>query len=264
MNYTIKKFQEITRISSHNLRYFDKIGLLVPKRDANGYRLYSHAQISQAHMIEILQEARMPNAEIKAVLSDYSSSESIDKIKKAHSELLAYQEKLAQASHFLQKHIQCLDAISTTKENINTPFIEDRAKVEVGILQLQTGNILDFFKKIGDMTEDYSWYLTSNYGFLLKSSDIKPDNYPLATLFCDHPAIIRQSPYTLHAGKFVSMCCAGSLENNVNVMKLKQYALDCGYRLTGDIIIENISGPVIEKKKSDFLIKIMVAIQSDK
>ncbi|HHH0000348.1 TPA: MerR family transcriptional regulator, partial [Yersinia enterocolitica] len=31
MNYTIKKFQEITRISSHNLRYFDKIGLLVPK-----------------------------------------------------------------------------------------------------------------------------------------------------------------------------------------------------------------------------------------
>ncbi|ALG80776.1 hypothetical protein BED35_15980 [Yersinia enterocolitica] len=60
------------------------------------------------------------------------------------------------------------------------------------------------------------------------------------------------------------MCCAGSLENNVNVMKLKQYALDCGYRLTDDIIIENISGPVIEKKKSDFLIKIMVAIQSDK
>ncbi|CAM4467060.1 MerR family transcriptional regulator [Yersinia enterocolitica] len=50
----------------------------------------------------------------------------------------------------------------------------------------------------------------------------------------------------------------------MNVMKLKQYALDCGYRLTDDIIIENISGPVIEKKKSDFLIKIMVAIQSDK
>lgn len=89
----------------------------------------------------------MPNAEIKAVLSDYSSSESIDKIKKAHSKLQVYQEKLAQVSHFLQKHIQCLDAISTTKENINNPFIEDRDKVEVGILQLQTSNILDFFKK---------------------------------------------------------------------------------------------------------------------
>nr|CBX71443.1 unknown protein [Yersinia enterocolitica W22703] len=38
----------------------------------------------------------------------------------------------------------------------------------------------------------------------------------------------------------------------MNVMKLKQYALDCGYRLTDDIIIENISGPVIERKKVIF------------
>jgi effector-binding domain-containing protein len=34
-----------------------------------------------------------------------------------------------------------------------------------------------------------------------------------------------------------------------------------GYQLRGDILIENVSGPAIQKSKSDFLIKIMVPIK---
>lgn len=40
------------------------------------------------------------------------------------------------------------------------------------------------------MIEDYLWYLIFNYGFLLKSSDVKLDNYLFFILFCDYLVII--------------------------------------------------------------------------
>ena len=56
VTYTIKEFEALTNISSHNLRYFDKIDLLKPHRDSNGYRMYALPQVAIAEMITILQK----------------------------------------------------------------------------------------------------------------------------------------------------------------------------------------------------------------
>lgn len=56
-SYTIKQFEKVTGVSAHTLRYFDKVGLLSPQREPNGYRRYSVAQVAQAEMIVLLQQA---------------------------------------------------------------------------------------------------------------------------------------------------------------------------------------------------------------
>ena len=42
MSRTIKEAEELTKVTSQNIRYYEKQGLLAPKRDKeNSYRLYS-------------------------------------------------------------------------------------------------------------------------------------------------------------------------------------------------------------------------------
>ena len=64
-HFTIKEFEKITGISSHTLRFFDKIDLLVPIRSENGYRQYSLAQVAQAQVIILLQKARLPMLKLR-------------------------------------------------------------------------------------------------------------------------------------------------------------------------------------------------------
>ena len=41
MSRTIKEAEELTKVTSQNIRYYEKQGLLAPKRDKeNSYRLY--------------------------------------------------------------------------------------------------------------------------------------------------------------------------------------------------------------------------------
>lgn len=79
--YTIKEFEKVTGVSAHTLRYFDKVGLLSPARLENGYRTYSLKQVSIAEFITLLQQAMFSNSEIKEILSNYNSQQTIDSLK---------------------------------------------------------------------------------------------------------------------------------------------------------------------------------------
>lgn len=59
--YTIRQVAEITGLSLHTLRYYEKIGLLKEvNRENNGYRQYTEADISWILFIIRLRETGMP------------------------------------------------------------------------------------------------------------------------------------------------------------------------------------------------------------
>jgi len=53
----IKEVQEKLKISSYTLRYYEKMGLIQPYRDENGYRNYNEEDI---HKIDFEIENRTP------------------------------------------------------------------------------------------------------------------------------------------------------------------------------------------------------------
>ena len=251
----------LSRISSHNLRYFDKIDLLKPHRDSNGYRVYALPQVAIAEMITILQKAKVPNSEIKTLLNNYTSAETISRLKKSQSELFDYIEELTSAYKILSEHIINLEKINTIKNDLNKPFVEDREEVTVGSVALKTDNIIDFFEEVGRVAENASWYLIHDYGFILNKKEVNGTGYPLTVMYCTTPAVIKELPLTFKSGRYMSMYCSGSLENNSKVYDLMKHAKDCGYKLKDDILIENVSGPAIENDKKDFIIKVMIPIE---
>ena len=66
MSRTIKEAEELTKVTSQNIRYYEKQGLLAPKRDKeNSYRLYSEEEISRLKLIRLFRKLGMPIGEIR-------------------------------------------------------------------------------------------------------------------------------------------------------------------------------------------------------
>lgn len=258
---SIKEFEQITRISAYTLRYFDKIGLLSPRRDMNGYRIYTVAQIAVAEMITILQKANVPNKNIKRLLLQYNDGNTIAELKQHEAALAAEITTLQRTLLQLQSHIAILETIQAIRPQLDCPCVEICAAREVGILTCSTDDILDFFSGVAETVGDSAWYLKQDYGFILSVSDIRACGYPLRQMFSNHPDLVHQSSYIIPAGKYLTMYAAGSLENNMQVHTLIEHARQSGYHTAEHLYIQNISGPVIESEKKNFLIKIAIAIE---
>ncbi|WP_274361940.1 MerR family transcriptional regulator [Paenibacillus thermotolerans] len=64
--FTIQQISKHTGLSSHTLRYYEKIGLLqAVRRDCNGYREYTESDIDWIHFLNRLKETGMKISDMK-------------------------------------------------------------------------------------------------------------------------------------------------------------------------------------------------------
>ncbi|EIZ8955503.1 MerR family transcriptional regulator [Cronobacter sakazakii] len=61
----IQAFATLTGLGVHTLRYYEKLGLLVPARNASGHRDYSRSDLDWAAFIKRLKATAMPLEEIQ-------------------------------------------------------------------------------------------------------------------------------------------------------------------------------------------------------
>ncbi len=87
-------------------------------------------------------------------------------------------EQMTASHQYLLNQIDDLNYIQQAKKNLDVPFIESVPEKQIGVIELQTEDILDFFDTIRDLCKQDSWYLSSHYGFILDSADIQ-QCYPL-------------------------------------------------------------------------------------
>ena len=68
-NLSINQVEKVTGVSKRNIRFYEKEGLLLPKRNKeNGYRVYDGSDIWRIKVIKILRMLDMPLEEIQCVL----------------------------------------------------------------------------------------------------------------------------------------------------------------------------------------------------
>lgn len=257
--YTIKQFAQVSGVSEHTLRYFDKIGLLCPERGENGYRYYSLKQVSIAEGIILLQRAMFSNAEIKQLLNDYNSAETLESLKANHKKLRRQIFSLRSAYNLLGEHIDNLERLNTVRQQLNQPFWQSREEKTVGLIESKHDcDIVEFFDAGDEVIGNPSWPHFHTHGMLVPVSQLSERGYPLHAMYIDHPKAIKASPFTLPAGDYLCMYCSHSMENNPHVPQLMQYASESGYEFLPYLLVEQVSGPVVEKQKQDFLVKLML------
>lgn len=69
MEWTIKQIAMITGISKNSLRYYDKLGMVSPKRHENGYRYYDDNDLAALQYVTVMKYAQFTLSDIKAMLA---------------------------------------------------------------------------------------------------------------------------------------------------------------------------------------------------
>lgn len=99
---TIGVFSEQTGLRPKTLRYYEEVGLLVPRvRAANGYRLYEDNQIESAHLIHSLRQAGVGIGDIRRFMAG-DRSEQDRLLQRWREEAEARMLSLRIANQFLQ------------------------------------------------------------------------------------------------------------------------------------------------------------------
>lgn len=92
----IKEVEKIVGISSHNIRFYEKVNLIEPTRNIiNGYREYSECNIEQLMVIKRLRELGISIENIRGLLEDESKLNEV-----------------------IQKHLQSLELSITRSEQV--------------------------------------------------------------------------------------------------------------------------------------------------
>lgn len=88
MGWTVNQISKLSKISTDSLRYYDKIGIVSPKRGENGYRYYDERDLILLKYITVMKYAQFSLAEIKLILNSFGKEPS-DDCNKINREILS-------------------------------------------------------------------------------------------------------------------------------------------------------------------------------
>lgn len=143
MMKNIKEAEAATGISRQNIRYYEKMGLLAPKRDqSNGYRKYDDEDIERLKQILLFRKLDMPLEEIHRLLD-----------KKIH-----LQEALDVQKLYLQQEKKRLEAALAFCNSIQEQELEeldvDRCLEEIQTQEKQGNVFADILKDYKKVVEN--------------------------------------------------------------------------------------------------------------
>ena len=109
----IKEVQEKLKISSYTLRYYEKMGLIQPYRDENGYRNYSEEDIHKIERIMFLRDINVPIEGIKEILNNKVTFQDVleNHIEKVNTEIESLQYIKNMCEDLKEKNIPLLDQV---------------------------------------------------------------------------------------------------------------------------------------------------------
>ena len=111
MGWTIKQTAEKTGIPADTLRFYDKEGIVSPRRQENGYRMYNDNDISGLKNIIIMKYAHFTLAEIKSMMEIFGRDPSADCNDVCRGILRAKITELKQAIANYQKIVSLMEEL---------------------------------------------------------------------------------------------------------------------------------------------------------
>ncbi|MEM9775399.1 MAG: MerR family transcriptional regulator [Chloroflexota bacterium] len=119
--YTIQQAAEITGVSAHTLRYYERQGLLSVARTASGHRRFTDDDLGWVRFIVLLKRTNMPLPEIATFIR--LEKDGRDTISKRRKMLVDHRKVLANHVAELQSHMNALDAKIHYYSDVNNDLL---------------------------------------------------------------------------------------------------------------------------------------------
>jgi DNA-binding transcriptional MerR regulator len=120
MNWYVKEFSQLTKVSIRTLHHYDQVNLLKPSvRQSNGYRLYTSADLFKLQQILVLKFFGFSLKQIKILLQDGVNLKNKDTLAILQGQQLVLQKQLTK----LQQAKEGIATLITTFEkNLTLPW----------------------------------------------------------------------------------------------------------------------------------------------
>ena len=162
--YKIGEISKLYNIGTDSLRYYEEIGILKPRRDENGYRMYSVGDIRTLNVLRELRSVGFSMKDIKDHLSNFDIhqtldlfAEGIDRIEERQKELELLKknlsERIAEINYYLDE--------KNTHEHIYIQSMKERNILKLSEKSMREENINFVLKKLQSECED-QLYIVGN------------------------------------------------------------------------------------------------------
>ncbi|WP_105615743.1 MerR family transcriptional regulator [Vallitalea okinawensis] len=144
MKLYINEMAKLIGLSKHTLRYYDKIGLINPKYDQNGYRYYNDDHIFELSIIRLLREMNVPIVQIKDRLSNPFKADEYNQLLQDNKQKIENQIRdLERTKDLLDKKINFYNHY---KQYLNKPIVKkfpERLAIKVGEIDAEDRTIIE-------------------------------------------------------------------------------------------------------------------------
>lgn len=220
MKINIGEMSKLHNVSIHTLRYYDKIGLLLPSEvnPDSKYRYYDENDCCKLSKIKVLKALGLPISKIK-ILLEGNLIESEESLKEIHTDLLHHLNTLNEVETFISDQLFQISKLKTKDYYIEPALINfelregylidvndnsstlDRVKAIEDFNKINDTNCDIFLKPSRLVSIDESGKRTLQNYLALKRGNVTSDSYELYTLKSGNYAVIDHIGPTNHIEK---------------------------------------------------------------
>ena len=127
-DFTIGQFAKACGISTHTLRFYDKVGILEPRSTdpSSGYRYYSIEDIAKIRVIQNLRDMSYSIKEIHSMFTKTDLTSQIQLMRRKRDKLSQHLEMIRHALLAMDKRIESMEKLSKKKAQFDYQKIELR------------------------------------------------------------------------------------------------------------------------------------------
>ncbi|HSQ87897.1 MerR family transcriptional regulator [Romboutsia sp.] len=239
--YKTGELSKIYKLGRDSIKYYEKLGLLNPKRDTNSYRMYTIKDICNLNLIRELRSLDFSMPRIKEYLQNRNIestknmlTEEIELIKKKVNELNAHKESLRKR---LSSIDNCIE--HTTFNRIELLYMNKRKALTVDSNVTFDENVDYLIQRLSEKFEDKFYLLgNSNFGAVFDSNSISNNifnNYKYT--FCLLEEDAPNYNFILDEGYYVTYTYKGDYKKSAKILDMLYKFLEINkYTILGDPI----------------------------
>lgn len=233
--FKINEISKLYQIGADSLRYYEKLGVLQPRRDTNGYRLYGLHDIYKLNIIRDLRQLDFSMQQIKEYL-DHQSIDSTLSLFHTEEALISEQiERLRFKQQLIQERIHVL----SSAKNIETGVFTIKSYPDRPCLQLKMRITRDeemdlAIKKLHQKHESK----IRDFGNQLFGASVAVEELQAGmkevfdSIFFILDRNARDYDDLLPAGEYLSLCYRGDYTQSAKrIMDVMDHASENGYAL---------------------------------
>lgn len=263
--YKINEISKLYGIGVDSLRYYEKLGILKPWRDVNGYRLYDLKDMYKLTVIRDLRKLDFSMAQIKEFLDGQCVDNTLSLLREEQELLDAQMTEIIRRKALIGKRISSLKKAQRMEDG-KIVLKKTGSRRCVRIEQYITRDEeMDFVirklqKKYEDRIQDLG---TQTIGAFFAMNDMErgiTNSYESVFFVMENPE--DEADFILPEGTYASLCYRGGYEQNADrVKELQAYIRQEGFAAAGTFFeiyrIDNRD----TMREDEFLTEIQILLQ---